>query len=211
MKNNLDLGSSKKLEERYDRTYFDHWYRNPSTRVKSGAAIRRKVALCVAVAEFYLERTVRNVLDVGCGEANWLGALRSMRPRIDYTGVDSSRYAVGRFGTKRSIRLGSFGSLSECNLKDSYDLVICSDMLFYLSISELKQGLAFLAPRTAGIAFLELYTSNDSVIGDFPISGLKSAAFYRTLLRRTGFLSVGSNCHLGPAIAHHAMEMECAE
>ena len=67
-----------------------------------------------------------------------------------------------------------------------------------------------MAPRTGGIAFLELYTGEDSVIGDFPQKGLQSASFYRQLLRRTGFVSVGSHCYLGPEIGDHAMEMEKA-
>ncbi|MFZ0436286.1 MAG: hypothetical protein WAL87_10010 [Chthoniobacterales bacterium] len=39
---------------RYDRAYFDRWYRDPETRVKSGASIRRKAALALSVAEYYL-------------------------------------------------------------------------------------------------------------------------------------------------------------
>jgi SAM-dependent methyltransferase len=193
---------------RYDQAYFDHWYRNPLTRVKSGAAVRRKVALALSIAEYYLERPVKSVLDVGCGEGNWFPMLRSLRPSIRYTGVDASSYVVRRYGKKRGIRLGSFASLEECELEDFYDLIVCSDTLFYLSIEELKQGLAFLAPRAAGLAFLELYSNEDSVVGDFPQEGLQSAEFYRKMLRSFGFLSCGSHCYLGPEIAHHAMEME---
>ena len=204
----LFLMTIKSDHSRYDRAYFDRWYRNPSTRVKSGAGIQRKAALTLSMAEYYLERPVKNVLDVGCGEGNWLPVLRKLRPKILYTGVDASSYAVERYGKKRGIRLGSFGALEECGLEDSYDLIICSDTLFYLPLDELKKGLCFLAPLTAGVAFLELYTNKDSVIGDFPKKGLKSADFYGSLLARYGFLSVGSHCYLGPEIAHHAMEME---
>ena len=193
---------------RYDRAYFDRWYRNRSTRVKSPAAIRRKAALALSVAEYYLERPVRTVLDVGCGEGNWLPALRSLRPGIRYLGIDASRYAVKRFGKSRGIRFGTFGTLEECGLSEAYDLVICSDALFYLPLAELEHGIASLAPRTAGMAFLELYTASDSLTGDFPKEDLRSASFYGKLLRRHGFLSVGSHCYLGPAIATHAMEME---
>ena len=196
------------LTERYDKKYFDRWYRDSSTRVKSPASIRRKAALALSVGEYYLERRVRSVLDVGCGEGNWLSHLRSLRPGIHYTGVDSSNYAVGRYGKSRGIRLGSIGSLDGCGLGSGYDLVICSDTLFYLSSEELEKGLSFLSQCTLGVAFLELYTDSDSVIGDFPTSGLRSRSFYRRLLASHGFRSVGSHCYLGPAIAHHAMEME---
>ena len=193
---------------RYDRDYFDRWYRNPKTRVKSASAIARKAFLALSVAEYYLERPVRTVLDVGCGEGNWLSALRSLRPGIRYTGIDASSYAVSRFGKSRNIRFGTFSTLEEIRLDKEYDLIVCSDTLFYLPIAELEQGLASLAPRTGGVAFLELYTDQDSVIGDFPREGLQSASWHKKLLRRQGFLSVGSHCYLGPKEADRAMEME---
>lgn len=196
--------------DRYDRSYFDRWYRDPKTRVKSRAAIRRKASLALSVAEYYLERPVRTVLDVGCGEGNWLQPLHLLRPNIRYTGVDASLYAVQRFGKRRNIRLGSFASLAEVGLADAYDLIICSDTLFYLSLPDLEKGFSSLAQRAAGLAFLELYTDLDSLVGDFPDSGLQSLALYRRLLRRHGFLSVGSHCYLGPEIAGRAMQMELA-
>jgi SAM-dependent methyltransferase len=146
---------SKNSLGRYDRAYFDRWYRDPETRVKSGASIQRKAALALSVAEYYLERPVRSILDVGCGEGNWLSALRAIRPKIRYTGVDASLYAVERFGKKRNIRFGTFATLEEIGLSDDYDLIVCSDTLFYLPLEELKLGLSSLAERAAGVAFLE--------------------------------------------------------
>ena len=193
---------------RYDRDYFDRWYRDPKTRVKSAASIRRKAALALSVAEYYLERPVRTVLDAGCGEGNWLPALRSLRRGIRYTGIDASSYAVGRYGKSRNIRLGTFATLEEIGLADAYDLVVCSDTLFYLPLEELRKGIAALARRTSGVAFLELYTGKDSLIGDFPSEGLRSVDYYRKLLKRHGFLAVGSHCHLGPGLHGAAMQME---
>ena len=201
---------SENSSARYDRAYFDRWYRNPKTRVKSGSAIGRKAALALSMAEYYLERPARTVLDVGCGEGNWLSALRALRPKIRYTGVDPSRYAVERFGKKRNIQLGSFAALEEIGLSEEYDLIVCSDTLFYLPLSELEQGIASLAHRAAGVAFLELYTDEDSLVGDFPKEGLQSASFYMKMLARHGFLSVGSHCYLGPDMAERAMQMEKA-
>jgi hypothetical protein len=125
--------------------------------------------------------------------------------------VDSSSYAVSRFGKRRNIRSGTFGTLENLNLSDHYDLVICSDTLFYLTLSELQDGLKAVAKRTRGVAFLELYTRKDSLIGDFPQEDLQNVSFYRKLLKNLGFLSVGSHCYLGPAVSDRAMEMEKGE
>jgi SAM-dependent methyltransferase len=201
---------SENSSARYDRAYFDRWYRNPKTRVKSRSAIGRKAALALSMAEYYLERPARTVLDVGCGEGNWLAALRALRPKIRYTGVDASSYAVERFGKKRNIQLGSFAALEEIGLAEEYDLIICSDTLFYLPLSELELGIASLAHRAAGVAFLELYTDEDSLVGDFPKESLQSTSFYMKMLARHGFLSVGSHCYLGPDMAERAMQMEKA-
>lgn len=195
-------------EKSYDRAYFDRWYRNSETKVKSAASIRRKAALTLSVAEYYLERPVKSVLDVGCGEGNWFAPLRALRPAIHYTGIDASSYAVERYGKKRGISLGSFSTLEQCNLRETYDLIICSDTLFYLPLEELKSGLISLAPRTGGVAFLELYTGEDSVIGDFPQHGLQTTSYYQQLLQNCGFVSVGSHCYLGPELGDHAMQME---
>lgn len=200
--------SLKKAGDRYDRAYFDRWYRDPKTRVKSTAAIRRKAALALSVAEYYLERPVRSILDVGCGEGNWFPALRSLRRGIRYTGVDASLYAVERYGKSRNIRFGTFDTLEEIGLADEYDLIVCSDTLFYLPLEELKAGIASLAVRAAGVTFLELYTGEDSLIGDFPTEGLQSADYYRRLLKKHGFLPVGSHCYLGPELRGAAMQME---
>src|SRR4030095_7214279 len=91
----------------YDQRYFDKWYRNPRYRVKSPHELARQVTFVVAGTEPLLGRSVRSVLDVGCGEANWLAPLRRLRPRVQYTGVDTSEYVVSRFGASRNVRLGA--------------------------------------------------------------------------------------------------------
>ena len=43
----------------YDRDYFNKWYRDPRHAVGSPAELRRKVAMVVAQAEYYLARPIR--------------------------------------------------------------------------------------------------------------------------------------------------------
>src|SRR5512132_2009708 len=81
---------SLSIMKSYDQAYFERWYRDPADRVSTRASLERKVRMAVGVAEFLLGRPIRTVLDVGCGEAPWFPVLRRLRPRIRYTGVDSS-------------------------------------------------------------------------------------------------------------------------
>ena len=67
---------------RYDRAYFDKWYRSPRHRVKSPGELRRQAAFVLAAAEYILGRPVRTVLDVGSGEGQWNPALRRLRPSL---------------------------------------------------------------------------------------------------------------------------------
>jgi len=95
----------------FDQAYFDHWYRDQG--FGSPTRVARKVSYAVAAAEYLLDRPIRSVLDVGCGEASWQPVLRRLRPRLRYVGVDPSRYAVERFGARRGVRLGTLGDLAE--------------------------------------------------------------------------------------------------
>src|SRR5436305_13947925 len=147
--------------KRYDRAYFDKWYRR--VRVHSAGELQRKVAMAVSLCEFFLRRRIRNVLDVGCGEGAWFPHLRALRPRVSYLGFDTSDYALERFGSARNIRKGSFADL---DVDRRFDLVICSDVLHYLNEREIRSGLPALVRATGGLAFLEVLTSEEDIVGD---------------------------------------------
>src|SRR5262245_50233526 len=99
----------------------------------------RRVQLAVAASEYLLERPIRSVLDVGCGEGRWQPLLRQVRPRIRYVGVDSSAYVVSRYGKRRGLRLGRLGQLGRLGLEGRFDLIVCSDVLHYVERDELRR------------------------------------------------------------------------
>src|SRR5262245_38669562 len=142
----------------YDRAYFERWYRNERTRVHARGALERKVRFAVGAAELLLERPIRSVLDVGCGEGVWQPLIHELRPEVRYAGVDSSAYAVRRFGKRRNLRLGTFGELGELGLEGPFDLIVCSDVLHYVPAEEIPRGLEALAELLHGVAFIELFT-----------------------------------------------------
>ncbi len=192
----------------YDAEYFRRWYHDPARRVITPSAVARKVGLVVGIAEALLERPIRNVLDVGCGEGAWRAHLRRLRPRVRYTGVESSAYAVERFGRSRGIRQGSFGTLDSLGLRGPYDLIVVCDVLHYVPDRELGAGFTAIAARLRGVAYLEAYTTADDIEGDRGEWHHRPPEQYRRLLRRARLQAVGMHCYVTGDLADGTAAME---
>lgn len=196
------------MKKIYDRDYFDKWYRHPDHAVKSRHELERKVALTVAVAEYYLGRPVGSVLDVGCGEGDWRAPLLRLRPGVEYLGVDSSEYAVARFGRSRNLRLATFGRLAELRFDTTFDLIVCTDVLHYVPTAELRHGLRGIVEMLDGAAFLELFTAIDSPDGDKQGFIARSPKWYRSVFSQAGLIACGTHCYLGPRLKGSVAALE---
>lgn len=192
--------------KRYDQAYFDKWYRDE--QVNSPAEVRRKVVFAVAAAEYFLQRSLRSVLDVGCGEGQWLTHLRAIRPRVRYLGLDPSAYVVRQFGKTRNIRRASFGDLPSLQLTRKFDLIVCSDVLHYVEDDELKTGIREIVRLCDGIAFLEVLTKEDDIIGDLEGLISRPAAWYRKTFERAGLVHIGPYTWLGKPLQPLASSLE---
>jgi SAM-dependent methyltransferase len=192
----------------YDSDYFHRWYRDPRTRVTSERSLDRKVHLALSAAEYMLGRRIRTVLDVGCGEARWYVALKRLRPGIAYVGVESSDYAIRTFGATRNIKRGSFGSLKTLKLRGPFDLIVCADMLQYVSNADLQPGLRELRRLLGGVAYIEAYAREDDMVGDMEGWNYRSAATYRRHFRNAGLTHCGMYCFVdeGKISAVNALE-----
>ena len=199
------------MPKTYDRAYFDKWYRDPRHAVASAAELRRKVALAVAQAEYYLGRPLRNVLDVGCGEGVWRAPLRALRPDVSYRGLDASAYVVARYGRSRYIGLARFGQLEHLRFDTRFDLIVCTDVLHYLRPAEIRAGLTGIGEMLEGVAFLEVFTSRDDVIGDREGFFSRPPAWYLHQFAGAGLLPSGSHCYLGPRLERHVAALERAQ
>lgn len=195
---------------RFDRPYFDRWYRDPRRRLFDSAEIGRRARLVISVAEYLLERPVRSALDVGCGEGNWRAPLLRIRPRLRYQGVDASEYAVRRFGRRRNILLGNAATLDALLLRGPFDVVIASGVLNFLSDAALRRAARAIAGLTNGVAFLELFTASDDVVGDTRGWRRRSASYYRNVLGACGLIQCGPHCYIGPLRATTLAALERA-
>ena len=188
-------------EKVYDRGYFERWYRAKTSRIEAPAALRRRVALAVAMAERFLERPIRSARDVGCGEARWRAELLLLRPKLFYQGVEPSAYAVKRFGKRRNIMQGGFAELKQLDVGGPFDLVVCADVLHYLEVDDLERGLPALVTLTGGLAYLELLTDQEEVEGDQLALKLRPPSLYQKLFSSFGLTGVGCHVWLAPGLA----------
>jgi SAM-dependent methyltransferase len=176
--------------------------------VHAPAERARTVRLAIALTEFLLGRPLRSVLDVGSGEGQWHGLVRAGRPRARYVGVDPSPYAVRRFGRRRNLRLGSIDTLDTLGLRGPFDLVVCAGVLNYLRPATLPAALERLRPRVGGVAFLELFATEDEIEGDTRQFHRRPRRFYRDLLARAGFTQCGPHAYASPALAERLSAFE---
>ena len=192
----------------YDRAYFDQWYRRAG--IGGTGRLQRKVALAVAMAEYHLDRPIRTVLDVGCGEGAWRAPLLKLRPKAKYLGFDSSEYAIRRYGAQRNLHFARFRDFQALRPCAPVDLLVCSDVMHYLPVRELALGLPGLAELCAGVAFLEVFAQEDDVEGDDVGFQSRPARFYRRRFEAAGFRFVGSHCWLSPTLRNGAAALEVA-
>lgn len=196
------------MAKRFDRAYFDRWYRHPTHRIGTRADLTRLVHFAVAAAEYVLARPIRSVLDVGAGEGRWAPVLRRLRPAARYTGVDPSEYALRRYGARRNVVRGTLDDLDTLFGTRTFDLVVCCSVLNYLPRDAMTRAVAQLARHTGGLAYVELYTTSDEVMGDTTGWHAESAAVYHTLFHAAGLVPCGLSCYVPRDEAHRLVTLE---
>jgi SAM-dependent methyltransferase len=191
------------MVKRYDRGYFDRWYRG-AQQITSDSEVRRKVMMAVSVAEYFLRRSLRNVLDVGCGETPWRAHLKAIRPRASYRGIDPSPYVAQKFRVLQA----SVGDLPSLRIKERFDLVVCADVLHYLDEPEIRRGLRAMVSLARGVMFLEVLTREDDIVGDIEGMIRRPARWYRNLFKAAGLTAAAPYTWLAPPLRDEAAALE---
>jgi alkylated DNA nucleotide flippase Atl1/SAM-dependent methyltransferase len=193
--------------ERFDQRYFERWYREEDFGAPDRLA--HKIDFALAATEYLLDRPVGTVLDVGCGEGEWQPALLERRPDLTYLGVDPSRYAVERYGQARNLRLGGIADLDDLVARDQrFDLVVCVDVLGYVPDREVRAGLDAISRRLGGLALIELYTSDDDIVGDLDEFRRRRLSTYRRWFAEAGLHRIGPHLYCGEVLLPTLSDLE---
>ena len=179
------------VRPRFDKDYYDRYYRDPRTRATTPAAMKRHAAFIAAYVR-HLEVPIRRVIDVGCGTGTLLRALAKAFPGASCAGVEQSEYLCARYGWEQ-------GSVIDYKPKQPADLVVCNDVLAYLDTGPCARAIDNLAAMTKGALFVGVLTEEDLTLCDERRTDstqiTRPVAWYRRRLRRD-FINVGGGLFL---------------
>jgi predicted TPR repeat methyltransferase len=144
---------SHKSTHLFDAGYYRRFYMDPRTRVTTPAQCARRAALIVAILR-QLELPVRRILDAGCGLGLMRTALLEAFPKASYVGLEVSAHLCQEHGWIE-------GSIAEFSSRQRFDLVICSDVLQYLSARQAVAALSNLARLCRGALYFHALTTED--------------------------------------------------
>ena len=78
-----------------------------------------------------------------------------------------------------------------------YDIVVCADVLPYVTAREIRRGLAWISDNLSGVAYLHAMTVADSFIGDRRDFIRRSPAQYERLFAGAGLRRIGPHLYAG--------------
>lgn len=139
-------------------------------------------AALIAAAVCYLGLPVKRILDAGCGVGLLRTPLLRRLPGARYVGLESSEYLCRRYGWQH-------GTMQSLAAGKQYELVICYDVMQYLTALEARQAIAKLGTVCRGVLYFGALTSGDwrnncDQARTDQVPGLRSAGWYRRELTR---------------------------
>ena len=176
----------------FDKSYYDRFYRNPSTRAATKAEAERCADFVWAYLK-HLDLPVSRIADVGCGLGHMLRRLLRKFPGATGEGYEFSEYLCEKYGwTKRSIL--------ELQTDRRFDLVVCNDVVQYLPDREASTAMHNLFNLTDCVLFFSVLTREDwEDVADRDRTDdkvyLRPAAWYRRRLKKE-FWALGGGLYL---------------
>jgi SAM-dependent methyltransferase len=165
----------------FDRHYYRRFYFDPRTAVASRAEVLARARLITGCVQ-YLGVPVGKILDAGCGIGQLRTPLLRVFKRARYLGLEYSEYLCRRYGWRQ-------GTIEGFRSRERFDLVICYDVLQYLSAPAARRAIANLARLCRGALYFGALTREDwrdncDQTRTDPITGLRSGDWYRRELSR---------------------------
>jgi SAM-dependent methyltransferase len=170
------------VRHEFDRDFFKRYYHDAATSVVSAEDIFKRACFVVAYLS-HLQVPVETVLDAGCGVGLWKNALHDIDPDIAYLGIDPSGYLCEKYGWFQS-------SVADFKSRKKFDLVVCQDVMQYMSVAEVDRSFEAIAAVCRGALYFDVPTTDD--VDDDLLDmrktdkniNIRSAAWYRKRLAK---------------------------
>ena len=193
--------------ERFGPEFYRRHYADPRTRVVTKAEMSRRADLVAAFVR-HGELTVRSILDVGCGLGLMREKLLERFPRARYVGLEASAYLCERHGWEH-------GSAATFDPGRRFDLVVCYDVLQYLTSRQAAAAIRNLGRLCAGVLHFGVLTTEDwELYCDQKTTDrnvhLRSGNWYRKRLAPT-FINAGSGMFVRRGAPVHLWELDQVE
>ena len=166
---------------RFDSTFYQRFYLDPRTRVTNREEMQVRARAIAGLVQ-HLEIPVARILDAGCGLGLMRQPLLKAFPAATYIGIEVSEHVCARYGWIQA-------SIADVKLRGRFDLIVCYDVLQYLSDRDAARALANLARLCRGALYfhaptLEDWQRNaDRSCSDSEIR-LRGVEWYRSRLQR---------------------------
>jgi len=193
-------------DNQFDAAFYQRFYVNPRTRVTTREEMTRRAGAVAALVK-QLELPVRRILDAGCG----LGLMRTATLKAfagaNYTGIEVSEHLCKRYDWTQA-------SLATYRPRARFDLILCYDVLQYLTDRDAARALVNLGKLCRGALYFHAPTREDwrgnadRSCSDGDIH-LRDADWYRTRLSRY-FHHVGFGVHVRRGVPFAQWELERA-
>lgn len=138
---------------KFDRRYYDRFYRDAKTRVATITSSIPLVDFTLAYLN-HLDIEISQALDIGCGLGFWGEILAERAPHVKYVGVESADHLCEQYGWQK-------GSVVTYRTKKKFDLVVCQGVLQYLGDRSAATAITNLARLTKKALFLQVLTAED--------------------------------------------------
>jgi SAM-dependent methyltransferase len=187
--------------------FYSRFYKRPRTRVTTKREMHRR-ALAVGALVQHLDIKVSRILDAGCGLGWMREGLLEQFPRASYVGLEVSEHLCEEHGWVCD-------SLARYRARAPFDLIVCYDVLQYLSETEAVQAMKNLGRLSRGALYFHTPTKEDwECNADRSCSDgdirLRSAEWYRARLARQ-FRHAGFGIHVRRGVPLYQWELERAQ
>lgn len=176
---------TRRREEHFSADYYRRYYHQSDTAVVTPAMQRNEVAFVIAFCR-HIDLEIKRFSDVGAGTGWWAKEFAKRYPACRHVETFDPSESASRIYGHKKVELERLGGRES-------DLVVCRDVLRYLSDADAEKGIRRLARKCRGVLYLHIITRDDEVDEEMSdMAGFfRATAWYRRRLKAVGFTDCG--------------------